>query len=310
MDVIEGFLDSPDGMSLLADTNKYWSRIGSDDIRASKDARGRYTKFIVSKTDDNKLVLKADTGKFLSLNGGERLLKCNKSSADQWSVFDVYDLGDGRNIALRSREGLFLSRIGYDEIRGVKDGIDQYCKFLPGFGTFLDPQFEIIDVEVHGTADQLTWRADSVDQTVFVNKASNPISQLLTMTYTKKETEVTTWNRCWSCGIKSGFKVGVPGVSQTTFEMEITAGGGYGGSSSVTKTNTYTRKVEVIAAVRKKTTASLITKRSENAKVPFTATIRRKDADGNTRDFKEQGVWTGVVYSEVRTKVDEDDLEY
>jgi len=313
MDAIEAFINSPFGISIQTFQGKYWTQNGPHGIKASKSARDRFTKFWVTKLSNNKISLRTDTQKILSVIGENREMQCCKSTIDKWCEFSVYDVStedDAGNvtIALRTVDGRFISQWDAEGLQGLKDGIDQFCKFTIGYGSFLDPTFEIIDVQIHDTADDLSWKPEVVEKTTYINKSSYPISQRTTMEYSKQIIETTTWNNAWKTGTSISHKVGVESVSRGTFEMEITAGGSTGGSSSTTNTVKYSRITVIKAAVGKKTVASLVAKRTENAKIGFTATIRRKLADGTTDTFKESGFWTGAMYDKFDVNVIEEDM--
>ena len=310
MNVLEGLLGSDLGISLYATShNLYWSRDGADLIRAFKDSRDPYTKFKGSKSSDGYLLLQADTDKYLSLNGSDRVMRSNKYPYDDWCKFTVYDVGNGE-IALQGHDNRFVSVWGGNNLQGLKEGIDQYCRFRPGFGSKVDPTYEITKVEVHDDlSDKSHWQPDSVDQTIFINRSPQEFESEVKMEYAKNDVETTTWQRTWGAGVKLSHKAGIPGISQAAFEMEITTGGGQGGSSTTSKANTFVRSVSVKAAPGKKTVVSLITQKKEGVKVNFTATIVRTLSDNTKKEFQEQGTWTGVVYRSASIHLEEHGLD-
>ena len=85
MEILEPYIDAPEGMSLISDNKKYLSRIyrdGRQRIEASKEVKDSYTRFLVKKSSDGKrILLQADNGAFCSLilQGGYLLLGSSKA---------------------------------------------------------------------------------------------------------------------------------------------------------------------------------------------------------------------------------------
>lgn len=85
MEILEPYIDAPEGMSLISDNKKYLSRIyhdGKQRIEASKDP---YTRFLVKKSSDGKrILLQADNDAFCSLilRGGRGYLLLGSSKAE------------------------------------------------------------------------------------------------------------------------------------------------------------------------------------------------------------------------------------
>ena len=310
MEIIKPFLGTGDGMSLQCDTKKYWSRIGEEDIKASKDVREPYTCFMVSKASGtgNQIVLKADNGKYLTLWGSEpRIVRCTKTSIDEWCIFSVYDAGDGY-IALQGRDSKFISRWGSVDLKEGKEGIDQYCKLKPGYGSLVDPKFEILKVEAGKIPDDLSFAPEAVDRSSHYNEGSQPVSYTYELSYEREEVQSTTWNASWGFGINLSYEMGVPDVNESSFSMTINYNYEKGGSSSKSKSTKFVRSITVKAAPKKETTATLVLKRCENAKVPFTATIKRRNADGTFKTFEEGGTWSGIIYSSAEIVAEDKDL--
>ena len=140
MEILQNYLDSPRGVSLRADNNKYLSRInytssgGVDRIEAAKSTKDPFTTFLITKTTDGKrIMLKADNGKYWSLilRGSIYFVEAAKTTPDVFCEFEPFDV-DGK-LVLRGQNMLFVSRInrsGVDNIESAKTGIDTYCRFV------------------------------------------------------------------------------------------------------------------------------------------------------------------------------------
>ncbi len=64
-----------------------------------------------------------------------------------------------------------------------------------------------------------------------------------------------------------------------------------------------------MAAPHKKTTIKLVVKKADNVVLPFTAKIKRTNADGTERIIYEQGTWSGVAYYSSILQVEEEDIK-
>ena len=124
--------------SLKADTGMYLNRIyytnnGRNSIEAEKSTQDFATKFLVKRCSDEKLVLLAGNGKYLSRihRGGIDYIEAAKSRPDVYSRFQVYNQPDG-TVVLKEDNGKYLSPVYRGEtqnIEAAKSSIDEPSKF-------------------------------------------------------------------------------------------------------------------------------------------------------------------------------------
>jgi len=305
MEIIKPFVEAREKMSLIASNKKYWSRIGDVKIWASKDVRDPYTGFMIHKLSYNQIALTSDTGKYVSLIGGDRQLWASKTNIDDWCRFTVYDVGNGQ-IALQGRDGRFVSRIGETGLQGTKEGIDDHCKFTPAYATFVDPKFKILGIEMGEMLNKISYEPCAVSKVPYTNGSSEPGEFWIKVNFEQEETQTTTWENSWGFNISIEYECGVPDVIESSFGMSVGYESFRGGSKSTTKTTSFERWVFVKIAPKKTTTATLVVKRCKDAKIPFTATIQRRDCDGFTQVFKQKGEWSGALYTSAEVIVEEE----
>ena len=121
-------------MALKGDNGKYLSRFGDTKTRLVKSELDPYTRFVASEID-GKLVLQADTGKYLSrmTRHGTDYIEAVKDSPDWYSKFTVHNQPDG-TVVLQADSGKYMSRFGKDSYyEAAKDTIDVYCKLYLEF---------------------------------------------------------------------------------------------------------------------------------------------------------------------------------
>ena len=96
-----------------------------------------FTRFEASAVDD-KLVLKADNGKYLGrVYRDAHYLEAEKDVPDVCCQFRVVPVGKGL-IALQGDNGLYVSRVlrgNVSCIEVIKGAIDDECKFIPEDGS-------------------------------------------------------------------------------------------------------------------------------------------------------------------------------
>ena len=143
MDVLQPFVDAPEGMVLVADNNKFLSRIfyvpnDRHRIEAAKDVKDPHTKFLVSTTSDGRRIrLQADNGSYCSLikRGNVYYMEAAKQTPDEWCEFQPFQFpGENDQLVLKGHNGLFISRNyrgGVQSIEAAKEGVDKFCKFQP-----------------------------------------------------------------------------------------------------------------------------------------------------------------------------------
>lgn len=129
-------------MAFKADNDKYLSRIlwlptGQNTIEAAKSSKDHFTRFRATQSD-GKLLLKADTGLYLSRihRSGIDYIEAAKSTPDVFCYFAVHNQLDG-TVVLQADNGKYLSRVrryvsgrgDVDYIEAYKSQIDVFCKF-------------------------------------------------------------------------------------------------------------------------------------------------------------------------------------
>ena len=91
------------------------------------------------------------------------------------------------------------------------------------------------------------------------------------------------------------------------FNLEVNYNGKRGGNKGTSKTITFQESEHVKVPVGKIVTANLVMESVPNAKIPFTATIRRTSELGTTT-FTENGVWSGVLKFKSYIDIKESDV--
>lgn len=317
MDLLEPYIDAPEGMSLKADNNKYLSRIernGRQRIEAAKDVKDPYTKFLVKKSSDGKrILLQADNNTFCSLILRDvYYLEAAKQTPDEWCEFEAFTTDDGK-LVLKALNNLFISRIYRDNVNSIeaaKEGIDVFCKFTPSIGALIPPKFEILGITWDSSGSSVIYDPTVVTDDSYRNDASTKIVQEIDLKWSNKTSETTTWTHAWGFESSLTFKSGLleSMVAKYEFQAKISYNGSYAKSSTTENKVSFSRKVKITAAPHKRTTASMVVKKADNVKLPFTAKICRTDADGTKRILYEQGTWSGVAYQSVEIEVHEEPL--
>lgn len=117
-------------IALIADTDKYWTRWGSEDVRAAKTVYqyDEYCQFAISFDVHDLISLQADTGKYLSRWDDEDL-RAAKDQIDQYCKFIVAPDGSGKGFTLKGDTGRYISRWGDEGLRIAKEHPDAYTIF-------------------------------------------------------------------------------------------------------------------------------------------------------------------------------------
>ena len=316
MDILEPFIDAPEGLSLLADNNKYlcrYYRDGRNRIEASSDIKTRFTKFLVKKTSDGKrILLKADNDFYCCLWNTDNVYYMEaswKAEPNEWCEFEVFN--DDHKLVLKGHNGLFITRWYRDGVQSIEasmHGINSCCQFILGVGDMITPKFEILDVTWDSSGESIFYNPVVVTEDTYVNNASKEIMHDFDLKWTNRATETTTWTHAWGFEASCTFKLGVLGASGE-FQAKISYNGSYGTTSSKENEASFERKLKVSAAPFKKTTVKMVVQKADNVKLAFTAKVRRTNADGSSRIISEQGTWQGVSYEKVLVQVEEKDLK-
>ena len=311
MSIIKPYINAPEGMALKGDTGKFFSRWGPTDIRIAKDVKDPFTRFLVSRASDGKkILLRADTGKYWSMigSGDKYSIEAAKDKVDVWCEFDPIDY-EGK-LALRGRQGLFLSRWGPDDVMAAKYGIDQYCLFVPTCGDIIPPKFKILEVTWDSAGESVVQKPSVVAEDVFLNNGSNPVTHMYDLKWTNKTTETTTWKQAWGFEFSYTYKTGLvaSAVSSHEFMAKISYNGEVGGSTLEENEASFERKDTITVAPNKRTTVKMVVKKADDVDLPFTAKIERTNADGTKRIIYEQGTWSGVAYYSSVLQIDEEEL--
>ncbi len=83
--------------------------------------------------------------RLVNTGGGDKyFIEAAKDNIDDWCKFEAFDYNG--KLALKGRSGHFLTRWGPHDLMAAKEGIDEYCLFVPGTGDIIPPTFEIISV--------------------------------------------------------------------------------------------------------------------------------------------------------------------
>jgi hypothetical protein len=318
MEILKPFIDAPEGVALVADNKKFLSRIyrdGRQRIEAAKDVKDPYTRFLVTKTADGKRVcLQADNGSYCSLiqRGDVYYMEAAKQILDEWCEFQPFTVD--RQLVLKGHNGLFISRIYRDDIHSIeaaKAGVDPFCKFTPGVGDIIPPKLEILDVTWDSSGQSVIYNPTVVSEDTYINNASNEIVQEFELKWSNKTTETTTWSHAWGFEFSFTYRSSLieSVVAKYEFQAKVSYNGSYGTSSTDENEASFQRKLTVTAAAHKKTTVKMVVKKADNVSLPFTAKIRRTNADGTQRIIYEQGTWTGVGYQSAYVEVQENELE-
>ena len=319
MDILQPFIGAPEGIALLADNNTFLSRIFRNDrqgIEAIKDVKDPYTRFLVTTTSDGKCIyLQADNGSYCSLilRGDVYYMEAAKQIPDDWCEFQPFQ-SDDRKLVLKGHNGLFISRVYRDGVQGIeaaKSGIDAFCKFTPAIGDLISPKFEILDVTWDSSGESVIYKPTVVTEDTYINNASEKIVQEFDLKWSNKSTETTTWQHAWGFEASFTYRSSLieSVVARYEFQAKLSYNGSYGNSSTEENEATFERKTKITAAAFKKTIVKMIVKKADNVSLPFTAKIRRTNADGTERIEYEKGTWTGVGYQSAYIEVVECDLE-
>ena len=317
MDILQPFIGAPEGIALLADNNKFLSRISRNyqGIEAIKDVKDPYTRFLVTTTSDGKrILLQADNGCYCTLISRDAYyMEAARQTPDGWCEFQPFQ-SDDRKLVLKGHNGLFLSRIdreGVQSIEAAKSGIDVYCKFTPEVGDLISPKFEILDLTWDSSDEPVNYEPTVVREDTYSNNSSNEIVQEFDLKWSNKSTETTTWQHAWGFEFSFTYSSSLADsvVAKYEFQAKISYNGSYGNSSTEENEATFERKMKITAAAHRKTIVRMIVKKADNVSLPFTAKIRRTNADGTQMIEYEKGTWTGVGYQSVCVEVVECNLK-
>ena len=143
-----------------------------------------------------------------------------------------------------------------------------------------------------------------------MNHGSEIVESDLPLESSLTTTNETSWESGWgiTTGLKFSSEFKFMGMgSSLEFNLEVNFNGKRGGNKGTSKTISFQESEHVKVPVGKKVTANLVMESVPNAKIPFTATIRRTSEVGTTT-FTEKGVWSGVLKFKTYIDVKESDL--
>ena len=240
-------------------------------------------------------------------------MEAAKQILDGWCEVQPFQ-SDDRKLVLKGRNGLFISRIerdGVQSIESAKGGIDVCCKFTLAVGDLIPPKFEILDVTWDSSGESVIYKPTVVAEDTYINNASEKIIQEFDLKWSSKSTETTTWQHAW--GFEASFtycsSLIESVVARYEFQAKLSYNGSHGTSSTEENEATFERKTKITAAAFKKTIVKMIVKKADDVSLPFTAKIRRTNADGKKKIVYKKGTWTGVGYQSAYVEVAESDLE-
>ncbi|XP_051512753.1 aerolysin-like protein [Myxocyprinus asiaticus] len=302
---LQAYIGAEEGVALQADNGRFLScvyqRSNIYNIEAAKTTKDSWCKFIVEKVDDSKVRLKDQRGVYLSRihRSGVDHIEAAKAKSDEFCEFSVFTRNG--KVIFRADNGLFLSRCfrGNQNIEAVKDGVDECCEFSLSIGDIISPVFEIVNIDF-GKIPDLSDKPSMVKSDYYINESSVNQSHTFKLNWMDTVTETTTWTHTWGLSTTVSF-----GFLLLSAEVTISYSGQYGTSSSKEKTISMSEETAITIPPKTKITVKLMVNKDDHAEIPFTATIKKTKANGQVEMFTENGIWKGVVYENVRLKIEE-----
>lgn len=308
---LEVFFDAEEGVSFKADNGHFLCpKIQKEDgiIFTSRPIEAMInkehsSKFFVEKLDNGKVRLKDRSDYYLRRieRHGRPRIESRQMTPDASCEFLVCTRNG--KVIFQGDNGLFLSRIywtGPDEhtLESVKTDADVFCEFVPDIGDLIRPAFEIVSIECFSPKRKRT----TVREKEFVNKSSLAELYTFKLTWQKKVTEVTTWNRAWGLNTAISADTDCFGSSLV---VTLWYDGVHGKSCSKEKIISEAEEVSVTVPPGKTMTAKLVVNMDEHSEIPFTARIKKTKANGEIEMLTEDGTWKGVVYDIVGVEIEE-----
>uniref|UniRef100_A0A3B3S503 Uncharacterized protein n=1 Tax=Paramormyrops kingsleyae TaxID=1676925 RepID=A0A3B3S503_9TELE len=286
----------------MALNGKYWSSIhrnGIYPIECWKDSKDNLCKFRIEKVGHHKVRMTDMRGVYLSRfhRSGIDFIEAAKNPPDLYCEFEVFRKGE--NVLFKAENGRFLTLITRGHIEVAKDGPDQFCEFTPSIGDIVSPEFEIISVDFKNVS-ALIEKPIVVKKETYTNSSSVEQKHKFNMSWTKTESETTTWNHAWGLSSTVSFDCELIGAA-----ISVSYSGSYGTSSTKQKSITLGEETEVTIPPHKTITVKLVVNKQENCQVPFTAKIKKMKSSGEVQELTEQGTWMGVIYDNVHFEVKE-----
>ncbi|XP_023676028.2 uncharacterized protein [Paramormyrops kingsleyae] len=306
---LEVFIGAEEGVALTDLNGKYWSPFHRNGIYPieCKDTKDNWCKFLLEKVGDHKVRMRDVRGVYLSRfhRDGIDFIEAAKNPSDVFCEFEVFTKSE--KVLFKADNGRFLSLIarGHLNIEAAKDGPDQFCEFTPSIGDIVSPKFEIISVDFKNVS-ALPEKPIVVKKETYRNSSSVEQKHKFNMSWTKTESETTTWNHAWGLTCTVSFECEF--IVKFKSEISVSYSGSYGTSSTKEKSITMGEETEVTIPPHKKVTANLIVSKQEDCDIPFTAKIKKIKSNGEVQEFMEEGTWKGVIYDNVHVDIKEEDL--
>ena len=100
---------------------------------------------------------------------------------------------------------------------------------------------------------------------------------------------------------------GISASASMEYSLEVNYNGKKGGNHGTVRTTSISESTDVMVPSGKRVTAKLIVEKLENARIPFTAKIKRESIAGVSY-FMERGTWSGVMKFGSRLIINEEDI--
>ncbi|XP_078520286.1 uncharacterized protein LOC144785039 [Lissotriton helveticus] len=304
---LEVFLDTEEGAAFITDNDMYMSCNGdsSCSVIHTVEQKDPSCKFQLSLVPSGKVLLQDYRGLYLSSvpPNGVCFLEPDCPAADALCEFEPYY--EDEKVALKAANGMFLGRVFHRHhyIEPSRLNPDECCRFRLVLGDLLCPAFEITDVDL-GSLSKVKCQPCIVKKETFVNRTEMPQNHVFNLMWEMKAVDTTTWSRAWGMDSKSTFNFTLLGIEGT-----VSYNGTYQKTAPFRRNIREERSSTVNVLPNRRATAHLVVSKQENAEVPFTATVKKVRADGNSIITHENGKWKGLVYDNVTLEVKQEDLK-
>ncbi|XP_063287868.1 uncharacterized protein LOC134572690 [Pelobates fuscus] len=303
------YANTEEGVSFQTDNEMYWSSYcnGMTNRLQAREEKDATSKFLVFLLQNGKIVLQDFREMYISwtVYDGITYLEMGKSFPDELCEFEVFH--DGEKVMFKASNGKFVCRTFHNHetiLEVSRTKVVDCCRFRAGMGDLYKPCFDITAVEWDDISN-LAFRPCVIKAEKFLNRTNEDQEHEFMLTWETKTSETTQWARTW--GLNSMASTKFPLMA---FEATITYNGSFQKTAITHRLINESRNVKVSVPPRHKVYAQLMVSKMENVSVPFKVHVRKIKVDGDVLNLVEDGVWKGLVYSDITVATTKQPLSF